>query len=154
MENERVISRTIKAFVSSENISSYQVLKVCKYRNMSDENEFKNFATHCRELVLISKNVKVIVPSSDHSTEPVAYTPSDPVASMDVMQRKSKLKMVGLRLKAMQSKTNTIKRLNQKIKRKNITIIKLKKIVACDDLQQKLAATKDKLTAMHRNTIG
>ena len=48
----------------------------------------------------------------------------------------------------MQSKNDTIKRLNQKIKRKNITIIKLKKIVACDDLQQKLAATKDKLAAM------
>ena len=86
IEKERVISSTIKAFghLSSQDIALYQVVKVCKaldkFRHMSDDNEFKNFAALCREKFPLSKNVKV-VPSSDHSSEHVASASSEPVVA-------------------------------------------------------------------------
>ena len=64
IEKERVISSTIKAFghLSSQDIALYQVVKVCKaldkFRHMSDDNEFKNFAALCREKFPLSKNVR------------------------------------------------------------------------------------------------
>ena len=86
IEKERVISSTIKAFghLSSQDIALYQVVKVCKaldkFRHMSDDNEFKNFAALCREKFPLSKNVKV-VPSSDHSSEHVASASSESVVA-------------------------------------------------------------------------
>ncbi|KAK2140231.1 hypothetical protein LSH36_1428g00006 [Paralvinella palmiformis] len=145
---------------------------VKKFRHLTDESEHTNFAVLCHEVLVIAG----LVPST--ITESATPLTCDPVPSSDghvklslrkgfssprrdrirkrlefvskgkfEMKRKYVAQMKDLN--ARHHKTVKVKYLNQVIKRKDVIIVKLKKLVV-DSLCQELTTTKIQLAVLMR----
>ncbi|KAK2170435.1 hypothetical protein LSH36_3g30044 [Paralvinella palmiformis] len=155
---------------------SYQIKKLCKllkkFRHLTDESEHTNFAVLCHEVLVIAGPVPSTI------TESATPLTCDPAPSSDghvklslrkgfssprrdrirkrlefvskgkfEMKRKYVAQMKDLN--AQHHKTVKVKYLNQVIKRKDVIIVKLKKLVV-DSLHQELTTTKIQLAVLMR----